>query len=107
MSTFIKKFVMSINNNLDEWISDEELKLDAMMHDSDIPIGIIYYIKVNKDYKELLEILEIIKLNNNQPLKMIKAKMADNGSTNETQNISRFQDYKIEEEAKYKWVDSP
>ena len=56
------------------------------------------------EYKELLERLEIAKLDSTQLLKMIQAKMADNCSKNEAQNIIHFQDNQDKVRAKFKWV---
>ena len=54
MSTLSKRFVMSINNN-----PDEEFKSDTLIHDSNIPYGIIDYVKVNKSIKSFLRDLKL------------------------------------------------
>ena len=48
----------------DEVMNDKEFKVGALMQSSDISFCIIDCVKVNKEYRDLLQVLEIFELQN-------------------------------------------
>ena len=66
------RFAINKYTDPDEVMNDEEFKADALMQSSDIPFGIIDCVKVNKEYKDLYQVLEVVELQNPLALEMIE-----------------------------------
>ena len=94
------RFVMSKYTDPDKAMNDEESKDDVLMQSDDLPIGIIDCVKVNKEYKDLIQLLEIAELENPVALEMIESKVMSYYSIDIIQNYRISQDLPIEDESK-------
>ena len=94
------RFAINKYTDPDEVMNDEEFKADSLMQSSDIPFGIIDCVKVNKEYKDLLQVLEIVELQNPLALEMIESRLMSYYSVDVIQEYRIGKDLLIEDKTK-------